>query len=110
MVDVAEEIAFARKLLSNGMAVLLPESEVARHPVSGKLLCGGFFGVPHREGKQRLIFDRRPMNKLEADLSPVWLELPHGSQMAEMQLALGHGVRGSTDDLACWFYQLAHRT
>ena len=109
MVDVAEEIAFARKLLSNGMAVLVPESEVARHPVSGKLLCGGFFGVPHREGKQRLIFDRRPMNKLEADLSPVWLELPHGSQMAEMQLAPGHGVRGSTDDLACWFYQLAHQ-
>ena len=110
MVDQAEEEEFARKLLGNGMAILLPECDVARHPVTGKLLLGGFFGVPHREGKQRLIFDRRPMNELEDDLSPSWLQLPHGCQFAEMQLARGDGVRGSTDELACWFYQLAHES
>ena len=108
MIDADDEIRFVKRLLGTKMAVLLPESEVARHPVTGRLLRGGFFCVPHREGRQRLIFDRRPLNELEEDLSSSWLALPHGSQFTEMQLARSQGVRGCTDDLSNWFYQLAH--
>ena len=57
------------------MVVVVPEDEIERHPITGRVLRGGFFGVPRRQGKQKLIHDHFPMNELEADLSPVLLAL-----------------------------------
>ena len=109
MIDAKLEIDFVRDLAKRELVELIPESEVATHPRTGKVLRGGFFGVPHKVGKQRLIFDRRPQNELEEDLSSLWLWLPHGSQFCEWVLPPDSGVRGSCDDLSCWFYQLRHK-
>ena len=103
-----DELRFIKMMLQKEMCVLIEEECVARHPVSGNLLKGGFFGVPHKPGKMRLIYDRRVANSLERDLSPLWLSLPHGSQFCSMSLEPHQGVRGSTDDLECWFYQIKH--
>ena len=102
------ELQFLRTLAERDMIAFIDEAEVERHPVTGEVLRGGFFAVHHKEGRLRLIYDRRPQNALEADLSPEWLRLPHGSQFCEMILQPGEGLRGSTDDLECWFYQLRH--
>ena len=107
-IDPVDEVAFVKTLIQNKMMVLVEESEVERHPLSGALLRGGFFAVYHKAGRLRLIYDRRPLNELEKDLSPEWLTLPHGCQFTEMLLKPNEGVRGSTDDLQCWFYQLRH--
>ena len=64
--------------------------------------------MPHKPGKVRLIYDRRPQNALERDLSPEWLRLPHGCQFCEAILAPHQGLRGCADDLRNWFYQLRH--
>ncbi len=110
MISESEEDIFVRQLLAKGMVVLIPDSELPRHPKTGELLKGGFFGVPHREGRMRLIFDRRPQNATEADLSDEWLHLPHGSQFSEMILKPGQGCRGCCEDLQSWFHQLRHET
>ena len=104
----SEEIDFVKTLLTKGMAVLLEEDEIARHPLSQEMLRGGFFGVPHKPGRMRLIYDRRPANAIEKELSSSWLCLPHGSQFCELVLAPNEGIRSSCADLECWFYQLRH--
>ena len=71
------EEEFVRHMLDSGMGILVPEALLPRHPHTGALLKGGFFGVPHTRGRQRLIFDRRAFNECEDDLSPSWLWLPH---------------------------------
>ena len=76
-IDKDTEVDFIRSLLRREMVVLIEESEIERHPVSGQLLKGGFFAVPHKPGRLRLIYDRRPQNELESDLSESWLHLPH---------------------------------
>ncbi|CAE8607328.1 unnamed protein product, partial [Polarella glacialis] len=53
------EYAMAARLLDSDMAVLV-ESELLPKTPSGRILVGGFFGVPKSVGKLRLIFDRRP--------------------------------------------------
>ena len=68
------------------MAVLVAEDELPRHPHTGQLLKGGCFGMAHTRGWQRLIYDRRAFNECEADLSPEWLWLPHGTQLADVLL------------------------
>ena len=108
MLNRNDEVQFVRKLLEREMIVLIEESEIERHPHDNSLLRGGFFAVPHKGEKLRLIYDRRCLNALEADLSPVWLKLPHGSQFTECILDSACGLRGSADDLASWFYQIKH--
>ena len=107
-IDREDEIRFVRSMVQRKMCVLIEEHEVARHPLTGEMLKGGFFGVPHKPGKMRLIYDRRPANSLERNLSPDWLALPHGTQFCEIELKRHEGLRGSCDDLQCWFYQLRH--
>ena len=100
-IDRDEELRFIKTLIEKDVVALVDEAEVARHPLTGELLRGGFFAAPHKEGKLRLIYDRRPANSLERDLSPEWLQLPHGTQFCELMLKRNTGIRGSTDDLQC---------
>ena len=100
-IELDEEVKFAKSLLSRGVAVLIDEADIARHPVSGEMLRGGFFGVPHKPGRMRLIYDRRPANACERELSSEWLALPHGSQFGELVLKPHEGVRGRCADLEC---------
>ena len=105
-IGVDDEIKFARILVEKGMGHLVPDQEVPRGP-DGKALVGGWFGVDHTRNRLRLIFDRRPKNATEQGLD--WVDLPSGSQLIHVELEPGETIRGSGDDLVCWFYVLAHR-
>ena len=107
-IDKDEERAFFVRLLDCGMATLVEERDVYRHPVTGKAMVAGLFAVPHKPGRERLIVDRRPGNQLEKNLSPKWLWLPHSTQLGEIVLDKHEMLRGSCDDLECWFYQIGH--
>jgi hypothetical protein len=101
----SDEVAFVRKLLAHGMGKLMPEEAIPRGK-DARPLVGGWFCVDHRKGRLRLIFDRRPQNDTEFELG--WIELPSGPQMTRLILKPSETIRGSGDDLECWFYQLAH--
>ena len=104
-VPVALEAQWVDLLIERDMGILIPESEIPRD-ARGRLLLAGWFGVPHSEGRQRLIFDRRPQNLSEGQLD--WLRLPHGSQLTRLVVAPHETIRGWGDDLSNWFYQLRH--
>ena len=99
MVSHDDEADLRSFLLDRGMAVLIPEDEVATGS-AGRMLLAGLFGVWHRNGL-RMIFDRRPQNFGEARLR--WGTFPLGSQFARVLMKLGEGIRGSggTLKLAC---------
>ena len=61
------------KLLSSGVATLLPE-KLALRDSQGKIISGGLFAVDHKAESDRIILDRRPFNELERRL--VWARLP----------------------------------
>ena len=69
-------------------------------------LVGGFFAVAKNEEEDRLIFDRRPANGCERRLN--WLNLPSVSLLRQVFLRPHEGLRGSGDDLECFYYCLAH--
>ena len=73
----------------------------------GKILCGGWFCVDHRNDMLRLIYDRRPVNATEASLN--WLDLPAGQQLTRLVIDRGETIRGSGDDMESWFFQLQHQ-
>lgn len=85
------------KLLSSGVAVLIPE-ELGLKDSSGNVIAGGLFAVDHKPHSDRIILDRRPFNELERRL--VWARLPHGSLLTQMIVPPGFSVRGSGDDLS----------
>ena len=106
MITIDDEIELARRLVQIGMGTLIPESEVARAS-SGQLLRAGWFAVPHRQDRLRLILDRRPMNVTERDLP--WRSLPHGTDLCKLIITPGNTVRASSDDLSNFFFQWQHR-
>ena len=61
--------------------------------------------MPHTRGRLRLIFDRRPQNDTEESLG--WCCWPTGSQLVNAVVREWETMRGSGDDLECWFYCLA---
>ena len=97
------EVSIYRKMLSCGMAVVLPASDVVRDK-AGKVVCGGLFAVKHKPDTDRVILDRRAFNMHEHSLS--WSALPHGSQLIQIVLKSSQQVRGSGDDLSNYFYVL----
>ena len=103
MCSQKEEKALRRRLLASGMAVLMPEAEVARDR-RGNLLLAGLFTVDHKKHVDRLIVDRRPQNAGERRLA--WAKLPMGSQLTRIVLEPGMTLRGSGDDLRTYFYVL----
>ena len=105
MVDPHTEHSLRRRLLSTGMAVLIPDRLVAGHEgFPGRRLLNGCFGVPHKHGL-RAIFDCRPANQGERRLR--WTCLPCGPMLAWLRLRRSEGLRASGDDLSNWFYQLS---
>ena len=72
MIEAGDEVYLARRMLQLGMATLVPEDQVPRRP-DGRPLLAGWFAVPHKEGSDRLILDRRPQSATESRLHPsVW--------------------------------------
>jgi hypothetical protein len=104
-IAACDEIIMNYKLLSNGMAVLIPLDRVPRD-CSGALLKGGLFAVVHKTAFDRLINDRRPLNMFELRLA--WAKLPHGSQLTQIIVKPDEVVLGSGDDLSSFFYTLKH--
>jgi hypothetical protein len=104
-ISAADELTLARELLFKKMAALIPEDKIPRLP-DGRLLVGGWFAVPHKQDKLRLIFDRTPQNEQEQPLD--WINLPAGVQYTHLVLRSQDTIRGSADDLECWFYQCKH--
>lgn len=94
------------KLLSSGVAVLIPE-EMGVRDSNGSLITGGLFAVDHKEHSDRIILDRRPFNQLERRL--IWAKLPHGSLLTQLIVPHDHSIRGSGDDLQNYFYLLKHQ-
>ena len=94
------------RLLSSGVATLIPESMGMRNS-KGEIITGGLFAVDHKPQSDRIILDRRPFNELERRL--VWAKLPHGSLLTQLIVPKGYSVRGSGDDLSNYFYLLKHR-
>lgn len=105
-IDPEAEFQLARRLIGCDMACLLEESEIPVGP-DGRPLVGGWFAVDHSRGRQRLIFDRRPQNSTETLLSS-WIDLRSGTQLIHLIMDPGDCVRGSGEDLECYFYQFAH--
>ena len=87
------------------MALLVPEDDIPVGP-DGRRLVGGWFAVDHTRGRLRLIFDRRPQNSTERTLT--WPRLPSGCQLQHVVLEPWETIRGSGDDLECWFYNIRH--
>ena len=54
----------ARRLVENGMGVLMPETDIPRG-ADGCLLKSGCFAVGHTRGRLRLFSVRRPQNGAE---------------------------------------------
>lgn len=100
------QLEFVEWAIKSEFAVLIPEEFVPRNS-AGKLLVSGLFAVPHTRGRQRLIVDRRPQNEQERQLN--WMQLPHGTLFCRQRLRPSEALRGSGDDLECYFYQLAHQ-
>ena len=94
------------RLLSSGVATLIPESMGMRNS-KGEIITGGLFAVDHKPQSDRIILDRRPFNELERRL--VWAKLPHESLLTQLIVPKGYSVRGSGDDLSNYFYLLKHR-
>ena len=86
------------------MASLISDADVPKGP-DQKPLVGGWFCVDHTKGRLWLIFDRRPQNSTEKQFD--WLNLPLGSQLIHLELEKDECMRGSGDDLECWFYTLS---
>jgi len=63
-------------------------------------------GVPDETGGWRLIFDRRPQNSLEPRLG--WAHLPLGTQLRHILLRGHEYLRGSGEDLDCFYFALEH--
>ena len=107
-VDPDEELLLYARMLQAGVAVLVPEEDVAQRPEGGPLV-GGLFGVwkANKKGlEMRLIFDRRPQNAEEARLG--WLRLPEAAQLQRLVLGTYEGARGSGEDLVCYYFYLEH--
>lgn len=104
-ISAKEERKLRRRLLQSNMGQLVPEADI---PVDdlGRLILGGMFGVPHKLGKLRVIFDRRPLNLGESRLK--WVELPQGCMFIRVVLRPGEHIRGSGGDLSKYFYQLSN--
>jgi hypothetical protein len=103
----SDEVAFLLKLRSVGMGDFVSEQRLYRRDAHGKpiLPVGGFFAVAHKADSDRLIYDRRPMNSLEK-VFKYRARLPHGTCFTKLALAPSQTVRGSLDDLRCFFYCL----
>jgi hypothetical protein len=95
-----QEIDFTKKLLETGMGRLVPEKDIPVGP-DGRALVGGWFAVVHTKNRLRLIFDRRPQNSTEHTLP--WPRLPSGCQLQHVFLEPWETIRGSGDDLECFF-------
>ena len=105
MVSESEFEEFAQWALGSSFAVLIDEQDIPRKP-NGRPLIAGLFAVLHTRGRLRLIIDRRPQNETESQLD--WLRLPHGMMFTHLRIGKDESVRGSGDDLECFFYQLRH--
>ena len=102
-VPVQEEPALADRMLSTGMAVLVPEKDLPRDS-RGNMLLGGLFCVAKNEAEDRLIFDRRPENATMHRLT--WARLPAGACFARLLLGPQEFLRGSGHDLRNYYYTL----
>ena len=103
MISRDNEHELRLKLLEAKAAKVVPLSSVAH--ADGQPLVAGWFCVPHSEGADRLILDRRPQNHGERRLA--WLHLPLGCQLCRVVLSRDEGIRGSGYDLSTYFSQLA---
>ena len=104
-VEPEDTMTVNHKLLSSGVATLIPES-LALRDSRGNVISGGLFAVDHKPESDRVILDRRPFNELERRL--VWARLPHGSLLTQLIVPRGYSIRGSGDDLSNYFYLLKH--
>ena len=102
-VSAEREPSLRQRLLSAGMASLIPAAEIPLTNL-GRPLLSGLFCVAHKPHVDRLIFDRRPANWGEARLG--WARLPLGPQLTRLVLGRTLAVRGSGDDLRSFFYYL----
>ncbi|CAE7216591.1 unnamed protein product, partial [Symbiodinium sp. KB8] len=103
-VPVQEEPALADRMLSTGMAVLVPEKDLPRDS-RGNMLLGGLFCVAKNETEDRLIFDRRPENATMHRLT--WARLPAGACFARLLLGPQEFLRGSGHGLRNYYYTLS---
>ena len=103
LVNPSEELELARRLLRNGMAVLIPQESVARGR-DGRLIRSGFFVVEHEADRDRLIKGRRIPNLTERPLG--WVSLPHGVLLRGIILRPEETLRASGDDLRAYFYSV----
>ena len=104
MISPENEKVLRERLVQSEMALLIDEAEVPTDS-RGRKLLSGMFGVAHKEASDRLIFDRRPQNATEDRLS--WSDLPHGTLFCKLVVGPDETVRGSGDDISCFFYCLA---
>jgi hypothetical protein len=103
MMDLKAEHQLRRRLVENGMGRLIEEPEVPTD-VRGRKLLAGSFVVEHKTASDRLIIDRRPQNGTEARLN--WCDLPHCTLCYRLVLPPWETVRGSLNDISCFFYCL----
>jgi len=105
--SAADEVILLQKLWEADMIEFRPEAELLVSGASGKreIRSGGFFCVPHKLLKDRLIYDRRPRNALEKRYK--WCCLPNGTQLVQLVIEEGETVRGSLDDLSNFFHCLS---
>ena len=81
--------------------ILMEESSLP-WGLGGTILDGGWFCVDHSKVRLRLASDHRPQNATEGTLR--WPDLPSGPAMIHLKLEPWETVRGSGEDLECWYY------
>ena len=101
---------FLQLLRDRGLVVFRDPRTLPKHPVTGRVLVSGVLGSDKKNGAQRLLFDRRPLNAIEDRL--IGESLRYAGDFVRLELGPPEIVRTSLrdgKDRYCIFQQAEER-
>ena len=91
----------AQKMLRRRAQKMLVSDRTVKRDWRGKPVVAGWFCVEHKPDADRSTMDRQAEDSVEVRL-PTQL-LPHACQFVRLVIPRGRSLRGSSDDLSCFF-------
>ena len=93
---VARRPASLCDLVIRGLVVFRDPRTLPTHPVTGRVLVAGILGADKKDGAQRFLLDRRPLNAVEERLHG--LPLPFAGDFVRVELGPDEVIRTSLRD------------
>ena len=93
---------FLQLLRDRGLVVFRDPRTLPEHPVTSRVLLSGMLGSDKKNGAQRLLFDRRPLNAIEERL--IGESLPYVGDFIKLELGPSEIVRTSLRDVKDQYY------